>query len=226
MGLLPSKEKEQVDGEPQHSPTKSSKELMGEEQRRGLAYSPQSGGQNPGGEILGPTDRAVNCEENLEPEKNMESTQFGILLPVDKSTSLEGNRDEESFSQGNTGSNDDSSQESPSNENKEQSNTAPSVKGKPRITVEESSMGEAAPECKFRRGKCINHDIMGERRVISTKKWGHKKTGFGWIYGKKVVWVCKARNMGPADLINSTSESEPITFERNQRSISRESKRD
>ena len=67
---------------------------------------------------------------------------------------------------------------------------------------------------------------MGERRVISTKKWGNKKTGFGWIYGKKVVWVCKAKRMGPADLINSTSESEPTTLERNQRSISRESTQD
>ena len=139
---------------------------------------------------------------------------------------MEDKREEGRSSQGNTGSNDDSSQEPPSKENKDQGNTAPSMKGKPRKTEEESSMGEAAPECKFRRGKCIEHDIMGERRVISTKKWGNKKTGFGWIYGKKVVWVCKAKRMGPADLINSTSESEPTTLERNQRSISRESTQD
>ena len=46
--------------------------------------------------------------------------------------------------------------------------------------------------CEFRRGVCINHDVKGEKVTINEKKWGKKSTGFGWIYRKKVKFICRA----------------------------------
>ena len=65
-----------------------------------------------------------------------------------------------------------------------------------------------APECKFRRGKCITHDIKGEKKTISIKKWGKVKTGYGWIYSKKVTWLCRMRKLEPAEPEISTNSSD------------------
>ena len=46
--------------------------------------------------------------------------------------------------------------------------------------------------CEFRRGVCLTHDIKGEKVTINEKKWGKKSTGFGWIYRKKVKYICRA----------------------------------
>ena len=41
-------------------------------------------------------------------------------------------------------------------------------------------------ECTIARGRCTTHNILARKIVTSTKKWGKKKDGFGWIYRKSV----------------------------------------
>ena len=48
-------------------------------------------------------------------------------------------------------------------------------------------------DCKFKKGICTTHNIAGEKRIISSKKWTKKKDGLlGWSVSKKVKWFCKA----------------------------------
>ena len=164
MGLFQATQREQIDGELPHPPTKDSTELMGEVQEGKLAYSPESGGQNPSGGILGPADHPVRTEEGLGLDNLKESITVEILPPAKKSYCLEGNSIEDKLTQGNTGSCSRNSQEPSSKEKCNQEDTVPSVDEKTKIEEKESS----ATDWNFKKGKCLEHDALGEKRLIST----------------------------------------------------------
>ena len=60
--------------------------------------------------------------------------------------------------------------------------------------------------CSFKRGVCQIHLTKGKKTEISTKKWGKLKTGLqGWIYGRKVRWICQADSRTPVVLKSDSS---------------------
>ena len=69
-----------------------------------------------------------------------------------------------------------------------------------------------APECNIRRGKCLTHNIKGEKKNTSTTKWGKVKTGYGWIYSKKVTWLCRMRSLEPVEPEITISDSDRNHF--------------
>ena len=46
-------------------------------------------------------------------------------------------------------------------------------------------------ECVIRRGKCTVHKVPARKTTQTSKKWGKKSTGYGWIYSRKVIYICR-----------------------------------
>ena len=47
------------------------------------------------------------------------------------------------------------------------------------------------PECQFKRGRCIEHKIKGDKIVTSKKRWTQKKGGvWGWSTTRIVSYTC------------------------------------
>ena len=76
---------------------------------------------------------------------------------------------------------------------------------------------ETGPDCKIKRGNCLTHNIPAEKRTTSTKRWGKQKHGFGWIYGKKVTWICRMKSkalevsdISSIDSVNQMDETPAI----------------
>ena len=192
MGLLQTSQEEQIDGEPP----------MGEGQERSKVYSPESAGQTG---LLSRMSRPLGG-----PGDKGESKPFECWSIDRKRVSKDENGKDES-SQGDTSSNIGAPlQNSTEKGNKDQKcneHTAPSSVRKLELEEKESPSADTVPICTFKKGLCLEHKIMGEKRVTTSKKWGNTKKGYGWIYSRKVTWVCRARNLGPADSDNSTLES-------------------
>ena len=61
-------------------------------------------------------------------------------------------------------------------------------------------------DCKFRKGVCTTHNVVGEKRTISSRKWTTKKDGLsGWSVTKKIKWFCNASiEVAPVVLSNTS----------------------
>ena len=46
---------------------------------------------------------------------------------------------------------------------------------------------------------CQKHGVEARKKVITSKKWGEKKHGYGWIYSRKVEYSCRMENLVPVD---------------------------
>ena len=51
-------------------------------------------------------------------------------------------------------------------------------------------MGACVTGCVIRRGKCTVHNVPARKTEQTSKKWGKKSTGYGWIYSRKVKYIC------------------------------------
>ena len=49
----------------------------------------------------------------------------------------------------------------------------------------------------MKKGRCQKHDLEVRKKVITTKKWGKKKDGFGWLYRRSVEYTCRMENLPP-----------------------------
>ena len=57
-------------------------------------------------------------------------------------------------------------------------------------------------ECVFKRGgRCVNHDMMGEKIVETSKVWDKKKNGmFGWKTRMKTRYVCRYEGVATSNV--------------------------
>ena len=53
--------------------------------------------------------------------------------------------------------------------------------------------------CIVKKGMCQKHGVEARKKVITSKKWGEKKHGYGWIYSRKVEYSCRMENLVPVD---------------------------
>ena len=68
-----------------------------------------------------------------------------------------------------------------------------------------------------KKGRCQKHNLEARKKVITSKKWGKKKEGFGWIYKRSTEYTCRMENLAPevheisddVVLINSDSHHKP-----------------
>ena len=63
--------------------------------------------------------------------------------------------------------------------------------------------------CVFKRGgKCVQHDVVGKKRVKSTRIWDKNKNGiFGWKTRTKTTYVCRFEGVAtPNVCIDGTSD--------------------
>ena len=76
------------------------------------------------------------------------------------------------------------------------------VAGLTRYTITKADTIPRLEECVFKRGgKCINHGIMGEKIVETTKIWDKKKNGmFGWKTRMKTKYVCHFKGVVKSDV--------------------------
>lgn len=45
--------------------------------------------------------------------------------------------------------------------------------------------------CSFnRRGKCLQHNIVGKKTVVKSQKWVKKKTGYGFVTRQSTIYSC------------------------------------
>ena len=45
-------------------------------------------------------------------------------------------------------------------------------------------------QCEFRRGKCLVHNIKGDKMSRKIKKWGKKRYGYGWLTVTAIEYTC------------------------------------
>ena len=67
------------------------------------------------------------------------------------------------------------------------------VAGLTRSSNTKVAIGSEQKECVFKRGgRCVNHGMMGEKIVETSKVWDKKKNGmFGWKTRMKTKYVCR-----------------------------------
>ena len=56
---------------------------------------------------------------------------------------------------------------------------------------------EKASSCEVKKGRCKKHNLEARKKVITSKKWGKKKEGFGWIYRRSTEYTCRMENLAP-----------------------------
>ena len=62
--------------------------------------------------------------------------------------------------------------------------------------------------CSFnKRGKCLDHNLVGKKTVLKTKKWVRMKDGFGWVTRQTTVYTCIADKTYTAPQLNSEEVS-------------------
>ena len=61
------------------------------------------------------------------------------------------------------------------------------------VSEGEDMMHGDEPQCKFRRGICKTHNLKGDKKTVSIKKWKKKKYGYGWVTAKETQYSCGYR---------------------------------
>ena len=62
---------------------------------------------------------------------------------------------------------------------------------------EEKPVTNRVKECQFKRGVCTTHNCKADRVTLNEKKWGKISTGYGWVYRKKIKFICRAESEIP-----------------------------
>ena len=71
-----------------------------------------------------------------------------------------------------------------------------------RCTIPKVDTNSELQECVFKRGgRCVNHDMIGEKIVETSKVWDKKKNGmFGWKTRTKTKYVCHYKGVATSDV--------------------------
>ena len=76
-------------------------------------------------------------------------------------------------------------------------------------------MSNMVKECQFRRGVCTTHDCKADRITLNEKKWGEISSGYGWVYRKKIKFICRAERQVPTAPTISTISTCDVSEYRN-----------